>query len=827
MSKLIGTNPNQVPSNADLGTAAYLDVKDFLTSRGSDLSAINSVLQDDISDAFIYDTTKDSDGGAWRKRTQHTSWYNEQLGVSDYLFGSRGSKREFPAIALIVFDASDMGLCIYDGDDPSLPLWMSFPYYTYAGQTWYGFGSALPDTSPSQCISAVNGTIAFGNSHAANSSTGLTLIRFIQDDFFRHWLQSGIYNGNSLFKISDRGKRGVNWYDDENTEYIDRMVYSVAMKVLPNSPIDPATKLPRPTIYMGNAVGCTIIRDDGTRIIGGETNSSWRVSRVLVDNNNTVWGHEGSAYSAWQLLSEYPYDTVNSIGVGTQGYQMTGQVTTVYGRNTTWPFAFPGRINSLYQGVASSGNSTNDVALATERGVGILRDYVEDRTKSAVAYLHTDFNTGWMVGDVQTALSDTSATDYVSDNLIKNGTFASDTEWSKTGNLPSDWTISSGTASIADTNRTGDNYLAQNIEEMEDGEIYQFTITWNLSVGDFDVRVGGNNRIFSIVANHGSSGTRTFNVRASANNKLFEIVANQHAVGSFDNVTLYKTIENRCATGYHNGTTGGDHFNITGTIKRTPVAPGAELVGYSNFSSSNNIRGNHTVNYGAGVDCKICFMGWQRTTDLTDYQYFASVNDISSGQLAGLSIHGGGAAANIQGMLYFYDPVSGALNGNNRIDDGKWHFVVAFRNGQRKSIYLDGKLHADSSNTDTLTLTTTTVHNIGHYSSDGSQVQYPHRGDIALVRVGKTIPTPEQIRQIYEDERHMFVENSKVTIIGKHGASGYFEQIKDVSYDPDMNHLHVINGAGRTTFQGLCNIEEESVTGLSTVSGAKGIILEG
>ena len=824
MSKLIGTNPNQVPSNADLGTAAFLDAKDFLTSRGSNLETINHVLQGNVDAVFVYDTTKDSDGGAWRKRTQHTSWYNEKLDVYDTVFGSRGSRREFPAIALIVLDSAGSGLCIYDADDPDLTLWMSFPYYAYSGTTWYGFGSALPDTTPTS-ISAVNGTIAFGNSHAANSSTGLTLIRFIQDDFFRHWLQSGSYNGNSLYKIADRGKRGVTWYDDENALYIDRMVYAVSMKVMPNAPIDPATKLPKPTIYMGNAVGCTIIKDDGTHVIGGETNSSWRVSRLLVDNNNTVWGHEGSGYSAWQLLSEYPYFTVNSIGVGSQGYQQTGQVSTAYGRNTTWPFAMPGRINSYYQNVAASGNSTNDVALATERGVGILRDYVEDRTKSMVAYLHTDFNTGWMVGDTQTAIADTSATDFTSTNLLKNGNFSSDTEWSKDGQIPSDWTISSGTANIADTNRTADNFLRQEVKELEDGEVYSFTITWNISAGDFDIRIGGNNRIFSIVANHGSSGTRTFTLRASSNNKLFEIVANQHAVGAFDNVSLYKAIENRCSAGLHNGTTGGNHYSFHGTIKRKPVVPGAELVGYSNFDANNYIRTEEwTLSYGAGSSVGICFMGWQKITTISQYQYMVSIRDSSSGQLMGLSVNS--SSASNPGKPYLYD--SSALHGASRIDDGAWHHMVAFRDGQRKALYVDGKLQAEILDTVTRTMTNVNQHNIGHYTSNGSDILYPHLGEIALVRIGRSCPTDEQIRQIYEDERHMFVENSKVSIIGKHGASGYVEQIKGVSYDTDMNHLHIANGKGRTTFHGLCNIDEESVSGgYSHVAGAKGIILEG
>ena len=36
MSKLIGTNPNQVPSNADLGSAAFMDEKTFYSQKAVD-----------------------------------------------------------------------------------------------------------------------------------------------------------------------------------------------------------------------------------------------------------------------------------------------------------------------------------------------------------------------------------------------------------------------------------------------------------------------------------------------------------------------------------------------------------------------------------------------------------------------------------------------------------------------------------------------------------------------------------------------------------------------------------------------------------------------
>jgi len=70
-------------------------------------------------DVFIYDTSKDSDGGAWRHRCAGTSWYREPLNTA-----IRGSRREFPAVAVIVGEASK--ITVYDGDDPALPMWMVF-----------------------------------------------------------------------------------------------------------------------------------------------------------------------------------------------------------------------------------------------------------------------------------------------------------------------------------------------------------------------------------------------------------------------------------------------------------------------------------------------------------------------------------------------------------------------------------------------------------------------------------------------------------------------------------------------------------------------------
>ena len=55
-----------------------------------DLTAIDESVSVTANDVFVYDTSKDSDGGAWRNRTQGTSWYNEALNTS-----VRGATKKF------------------------------------------------------------------------------------------------------------------------------------------------------------------------------------------------------------------------------------------------------------------------------------------------------------------------------------------------------------------------------------------------------------------------------------------------------------------------------------------------------------------------------------------------------------------------------------------------------------------------------------------------------------------------------------------------------------------------------------------------------------
>ena len=73
---------------------------DIVGQRDELLQAVGATKSVTAVDVFVYDTSKDSDGGAWRKRTQGTSWYQETLNTA-----TRGARREFPSVAVIVAES--------------------------------------------------------------------------------------------------------------------------------------------------------------------------------------------------------------------------------------------------------------------------------------------------------------------------------------------------------------------------------------------------------------------------------------------------------------------------------------------------------------------------------------------------------------------------------------------------------------------------------------------------------------------------------------------------------------------------------------------------
>ena len=158
-----------------IGSAtARLDTTSYgnFTSKGLDLG-INLV---GIIDIYVYDTTKDAEGGDWRDNflSQNLSWYTEAKddGVNDICVvatDDRCGSSAFPRKAILI--TTEDALYIFDSNYST--LWMKF---TQSGVT--GALGADLNNNPSG-VSAENGVIVVGTNGA--SGTGMYAIDFKQD----------------------------------------------------------------------------------------------------------------------------------------------------------------------------------------------------------------------------------------------------------------------------------------------------------------------------------------------------------------------------------------------------------------------------------------------------------------------------------------------------------------------------------------------------------------------------------------------------------------------------------------------------------------------
>ena len=244
MPNLVGIGNSQVPTNAMLGGLAYQD------SVGEiDIEKIKARTSDTAKDIFVYDTSKDSDGGAWRKRTQDTSWYNESAS------STRGARKEFPTVAIIVVEAYQV--TIYDADDPNCPMWMVFNQSTTQLGAMVGYSNMTIG-----CCTMLNGILMVGLDHTAQGNVaGLRLINFISEH--HHW-KANITGRHSFqhWPIIDRNGGRSNVNVDSNL-IVNEVIHDVDAIVLPNAPTDISTGLPTPTIVIATNGGISVIRDSG------------------------------------------------------------------------------------------------------------------------------------------------------------------------------------------------------------------------------------------------------------------------------------------------------------------------------------------------------------------------------------------------------------------------------------------------------------------------------------------------------------------------------------------------------------------------------------
>jgi hypothetical protein len=569
-------------ATASVGATAY-----------ADLAAVATAKVEDAVDMFIYDTSLDSDGGAWRYRTQGTSWYREALDTA-----TRGSRREFPAMAVIV--AENNKVTIYDGDDPALPMWMVF-----GSQGYINAATAYPVTSTSAKNSKI--VLAQGGGYG-----GGAVVDLLADGATRYRSRSSTNGsqGASVIPVSGRNE-GQNPYDDGQSQgtIVNETVNDVAMTVLPNAPIDPATGLPVPTIAVATDGGVSVIKDDGavvdlTKLVSGSVNAS-RV--VFLEDGGIAWSsRDVNRYI--QVLNAIP--DADYAGDPDRLYSEGDQPAP--GTNLT--------LLNLY-----AANHLVDGACAGGDGVTFLAERPDVPEQGMVAYTTKDYATGWMPGAIKGAwLADTDEGDLAEDELVTNGTFDVDASGWRAPNGAT-LAIEGGRLKVT-SNGGGWEYALQTCSVVA-GRAYRVSVIGEAgNVNPFlylGSSTGAYDYAYQVLPNEVES---TLHIVAKTN--LLSIRLNPYATTSgdfalFDNVSVVPADADRSVNA--NG------LVVHGRVRRAPVADGAELVAYSGFSPDNYLEGTGAVY----VDT-LYALGWEQTNGVWEFKHGV----VSTAPIDGLTITG-------------------------------------------------------------------------------------------------------------------------------------------------------------------------------------------
>jgi hypothetical protein len=427
-----------------------------------------------------------------------------------------------------------------------------------------------------------------------------------------------------------------------------------------------------------------------------------------------------------------------------------------------------------------------------------------------ICYVSSTYTTGWMNGDIKGAfLSDTDDTDLVGAELVTNGTFDTDTTgWSaQRGGI-----LSSVSSQLVVENGTAEfGYASQAISTVVGStyrltaEIIGYTTSAVFRVGDnFS---GTSNTKVSIVIGSAdvtfvATSTTTYIYAGPNNNTLGE-------TATFDNISVKLADADRSVN--NNG------LIVNGTITRSPVADGAELVRYSGFSAANYLEQPYSsaLDFGTG---DFCVMGWASCVSTSAQCLLHRGDGDATGWNVG-SIIQIEMSTNLKAGVYtsgFADQSENISFSGTSFANGQMRFVCLARKAGVLRLYVDG-LEVGSVASDIDATNTSASLWLGQRPFSSRPWS---SGSLALWRISATAPTADQILKIYNDEKVLFQDNAQATLYGASDA------VTALAHDPDTDLLHVGTSAGRSVFDGLRRVGNTTTSVSTAISASGGLVVE-
>ena len=228
------------------------------------------------------------------------------------------------------------------------------------------------------------------------------------------------------------------WQDISSGHYIvTNHVNDVAMGVLPNAPIDDVTGLPIPTIAVACEGGISIFAEDGSGKDIVATSGGY-VPVAEVEIRDSILYVLSSPRLLYTFRLPFNISTTGGSFSGSNGLVWISalqkqepdysQCHIVTKKNKDLAVATPTDL------LLVSPNYSHPSVTSINAGTGY--NILENESSRLNAGIGTDYNSGWMVGDIKGAwLADTDDTNATADSeLITNGTFSSNTSGWTAGN---------------------------------------------------------------------------------------------------------------------------------------------------------------------------------------------------------------------------------------------------------------------------------------------------------------------------------------------------------------------------------------------------------
>ncbi len=622
-----------------------------------------------ITGMFIYDTTKDSDAGAWTERCQNTSWYNEALNgkwlgacasesaaravsgaaTGDYFQLSttglfyklnatsgttevqRGNKAKFPKIAAIVAEliSSCCVFTVYDLTEKNCPMWMRF--WMDGNDYNYTFlcGGANDTIN---AIAAVNGAIYIGKSGSSNYYGGLRVANFISDSMTCY---VGYYGGigKSAVRLNQRNANAVGFAPNQGNFALGVItlpqapgtipsgsINSIAFTILPDAPIDVATGLQIPTIAVGTNTGLAVIKHDGS--IVAMTNNTGNVTFLkFVENGKLFYASDVSAanYTSFFHVNAVPSVATTDYGNYYNPSSLEFYATRSWGGGT--PAVRLGLADSYLKRLAFAATSKQTLLMSDSVIPAIygLTRRPNGKTGGLSLGITNAYNTGHMIGDIRRV--------YLSDGVVE--TIGASTELVVNGNAPSSSTgwaqsgssyafsggvITSNATATTDTAwNTGSAYLTA-------GKMY--LMSWNVTASNANygpilgVTIpGGVYGISGYVGVGGATGPGSI-VFISPVSGVFQLWRN---AGHTGNVSLSKVSIQEAVYDRSYKMSAALRF---GSLVKALSSPSAsnQLVSYSGFSAANYLQEPYSadLDFGTGEWVISAWMNIPATLQLTE-----------------------------------------------------------------------------------------------------------------------------------------------------------------------------------------------------------------